>query len=318
MLDEDGLSDCIDKHFQLDFHFLHFDAIATSMVCSLLLVDIRWSWEKAKGIHDQVTSVELKMTEAGSDKSNDLITILNVCGQQIKQWDLECRRYFHRKAIVWLDKLLEEKPRKVSAYQLLEFDRYDQLGDPHTLQERIASVRALIDEDIVKNQQEQNVYLQRRIVEQQEKMQMIQEPSLRLTERLAEEADRDRLATRAREEANAKLTELSASIARQSLELARETRRDSRTMRGIGWVTMGFLPATFVASCFGMNFFNVTKEKPYFDESVKSVWIFFVFALPISAMVLWQFYRWDAKSERDALAREESQKEGNLVVRDSP
>jgi Mg2+ and Co2+ transporter CorA len=110
---------------------------------------------------------------------------------------------------------------------------------------------------------------------------------------LAEEAEKDRqrnlamdIENRDRAEQSANLTKISTMLAQQSLELAKETRRDSRTMRGIGWVTMGFLPATFVASFFGMNFFTVTAETPYFDESARSVWIFFLVAIPNSAVVL--------------------------------
>jgi len=69
-------------------------------------------------------------------------------------------------------------------------------------------------------------------------------------------------------------------------------------MRGIGWVTMGFLPATFVASFFGMNFFTGVEQSPYFEGPVRNIWLFFVLALPLSAVVLWQFRRWDANIEK--------------------
>ena len=169
-------------------------------------------------------------------------------------------------------------------------------------------MQALLKEEANRQQQEQTSERQKKNVEQQEQIRLIQEESLRLTQRLAEESEKDRLATREREKANARLTELSTSIARQSLDLAKETRRDSRTMRGIGWVTMGFLPATFVTSFFGINFFIGLEKSPYFEGSAKSVWIFFLVAIPISAVVLWQFSRWDAKSEKEALKREEEAK----------
>jgi ABC-type transporter Mla maintaining outer membrane lipid asymmetry permease subunit MlaE len=128
---------------------------------------------------------------------------------------------------------------------------------------------------------------------------------------LAEEAEKDRqrhlamdIENRERAEQSTKLTKISTVLAQQSLELAKETRRDSRTMRGIGWVTIGSLPATFVASFFGTSFFTVTAKMPYFDESTRSVWVFFLVAIPISAVVLWQFYRWLANSEKEALLKE--------------
>jgi hypothetical protein len=67
------------------------------------------------------------------------------------------------------------------------------------------------------------------------------EESLWLTRMLAEEAEKDRqrhlamdIENRERAEQSTKLTKISTILAQQSLELAKETRRDSRTMRGIG------------------------------------------------------------------------------------
>jgi hypothetical protein len=52
-----------------------------------------------------------------------------------------------------------------------------------------------------------------------------------------------------------------------SIAIAMATRRDSRTMRGIAWVTIAFLPATFITSFFGMNFFNGRPGTPAFDQA---------------------------------------------------
>lgn len=52
-------------------------------------------------------------------------------------------------------------------------------------------------------------------------------------------------------------------------DIMAEKRRNSRTMRGVAWMTMAFLPATFVSSFFGMNFFTPVPGKAVFDE-VKS------------------------------------------------
>lgn len=67
------------------------------------------------------------------------------------------------------------------------------------------------------------------------------------------------------------LAELSIKIANQSFKIAQETRRDSQTMRGIAGMTMAFLPATFVSSFFGMNFFNGVPGTPAFDAASKNV-----------------------------------------------
>jgi Mg2+ and Co2+ transporter CorA len=94
-----------------------------------------------------------------------------------------------------------------------------------------------------------------------------------------------------------------------SVEIASYAIRDSGTMRGIGWVTMAFLPATFVTSFFGMNFFNGVEGVQAFDKTSKNVWIFFVVAVPITVIVLLVFRKWDRKQEakvQDLLARRDS------------
>ncbi|KAH7069872.1 hypothetical protein BKA63DRAFT_396555, partial [Paraphoma chrysanthemicola] len=78
-----------------------------------------------------------------------------------------------------------------------------------------------------------------------------------------------------------------------------ETRQDGRTMRGIAVVTMAFLPATFVSSFFGMNFFNGIAGPVPFDAASRNVWIFFLVALPVSAVVLVVFFWWDKNAEKN-------------------
>jgi Mg2+ and Co2+ transporter CorA len=259
---------------------------------------------KRPGIHGVVEGIEEELRTSRTRKISDLTASLNRCNWNSRYWDLDQCWKFDLEAIEWMRSLGIDSDYENKALDLLQERKNDHPEHPDKLRERIAEVRAMLKEEVILQQQEQSSELQRKNVEQQEQIKRIQEESFKLTERLAKEAEKDRLANRAREKANAELTKLSTSIARQSLELARETRRDSRTMRGIGWVTMGFLPATFVASFFGMNFFTVTEKKPYFESSAKSVWIFFLVAVPISAVVLWQFHRWDAKSEKEALLKE--------------
>ncbi|KAF2827317.1 hypothetical protein CC86DRAFT_381353 [Ophiobolus disseminans] len=106
---------------------------------------------------------------------------------------------------------------------------------------------------------------------------------------------------------------LNTQLGAENLKIAKETRRDniimlaiakqgaqdSRTMRGIGWVTMAFLPATFVTSFFGMNFFealeNGANRPPFFKESGKNVWVFFSIAGPLTVISLVWFFLWDRK-----------------------
>ncbi|OAK96799.1 hypothetical protein IQ06DRAFT_229553 [Phaeosphaeriaceae sp. SRC1lsM3a] len=82
-----------------------------------------------------------------------------------------------------------------------------------------------------------------------------------------------------------------------------ETVRDGRTMRGVAWMTMAFLPATFVSSFFGMNFFAPVPGKSVFDDSSRNVWVFFAVALPTSIVILSAFYWWDKGTEREAEAQ---------------
>ncbi|KAF2825376.1 hypothetical protein CC86DRAFT_407585 [Ophiobolus disseminans] len=84
-----------------------------------------------------------------------------------------------------------------------------------------------------------------------------------------------------------------------SIAIAEATRRDSHTMWGIAWVTIAFLPATFITPFFGMNFFNGRLGTPAFDGASRSMWIFFAVALPVSVVVLTVFWWWDRKVEMD-------------------
>jgi len=88
-------------------------------------------------------------------------------------------------------------------------------------------------------------------------------------------------------------------LLQQNLEIAKATQRDSRLMSGVAWVTMAFLPATFVSSFFGMNFFNGIAGDVPFDEASRSVWLFFVIAIPTSAFVLLTFYVWNEKQKKE-------------------
>jgi phosphotransferase system glucose/maltose/N-acetylglucosamine-specific IIC component len=82
-------------------------------------------------------------------------------------------------------------------------------------------------------------------------------------------------------------------------------------MRGIAWVTIAFLPATFVSSFFGMNFFNGIAGNVPFDEASRNVWLFFVVAVPVSAIVLFTFYFWDKHEQMNDNLRLKGSKDGN-------
>jgi Mg2+ and Co2+ transporter CorA len=96
---------------------------------------------------------------------------------------------------------------------------------------------------------------------------------IQITEITAQIAEDTAEKARKREE---RLQDLSMQIQELSVEIASYAIQDSGTMRGIGWVTMAFLPATFVTSFFGMNFFNGVKGVQAFDKTSRNVWIFFL------------------------------------------
>ncbi|KAI9768405.1 MAG: hypothetical protein M1839_004122 [Geoglossum umbratile] len=65
-------------------------------------------------------------------------------------------------------------------------------------------------------------------------------------------------------------------IAVQSTKIAQETRRDSFSMKTIAVVTMLYLPATFVSSVFGTNFFAATGDGLGLTTITLGVWVWAV------------------------------------------
>ncbi|KAK4185072.1 hypothetical protein QBC35DRAFT_504581 [Podospora australis] len=74
-----------------------------------------------------------------------------------------------------------------------------------------------------------------------------------------------------------------------NLKIASDTRRDSNQMRSIAFLTMIFLPATFLASLFSMTFFNWDASE---GEHVVSplLWIYFALAVGITLIVVGCWY----------------------------
>lgn len=96
---------------------------------------------------------------------------------------------------------------------------------------------------------------------------------------------------------------------RMNLEIARETHRiaeatlsESASMKTIAVLTMVFLPGTAVASFFSMGFFNWSGDGGSGLTS-QWLWIFFVVAVPMSAMVLLIWWVWTRRTERTTLQR---------------
>ncbi|KAI4693611.1 uncharacterized protein J4E84_002184 [Alternaria hordeiaustralica] len=164
-----------------------------------------------------------------------------------------------------------------------------ELCSPQKLKERIAELRlhaADVKEEMRQKWEEERQRREDARHVQEERRATEAERRAEEADRRAEEADR-RAADADRRAADEE------KLLKESIRIAKETKKDSRTMRGIAWVTIAFLPATFVSSFFGMNFFNGIAGNVPFDDASRNVWLFFVIAVPISGIVLFIFYFWD-------------------------
>lgn len=80
------------------------------------------------------------------------------------------------------------------------------------------------------------------------------------------------------------------------LRIARDTRRDSVSMKTIAWLTMVFLPATFVATFFSMGVFqfNPDSKKSGHLSVASEWWLYLAVTLPLTVVVLglWNGWVW--------------------------
>ena len=92
-------------------------------------------------------------------------------------------------------------------------------------------------------------------------------------------------------------------IASESSLIVHEARQDSAAMRTIAVLTIFFLPATFVSSLFGTNFFTLdtsTPGEPTFAVSGLR-WISLVSAIPLTLLTLFScfvYLKWRVSRER--------------------
>lgn len=96
---------------------------------------------------------------------------------------------------------------------------------------------------------------------------------------------------------------LNYQLEQMQLDISVEGLKLNRSTRAIAIITMAFLPATFVASFFGMNFFNGIGDWPGFDRASHFVWMFFLISVPITGLVLGVFFRWDYKEKQREIMR---------------
>ncbi|KIV93304.1 hypothetical protein PV10_04528 [Exophiala mesophila] len=81
-------------------------------------------------------------------------------------------------------------------------------------------------------------------------------------------------------------------IANDTQILARESKRDSTAMKAIAFVTMIFLPGTFLSSVFSMNLFE--WDAPHSSDVVNHrMWVYWAVAVPLTIMVVVFYLLWE-------------------------
>jgi len=92
----------------------------------------------------------------------------------------------------------------------------------------------------------------------------------------------------------------STQIAKKSASIAYETRRDSAAMKTIATLTMLYLPATFICSLFGTNFFALSTNGPGDPVFVVSNlwWMYLVLAIPLTCLNLFVWRVWLNRRKR--------------------
>ncbi|KGO76450.1 hypothetical protein PITC_088640 [Penicillium italicum] len=75
-----------------------------------------------------------------------------------------------------------------------------------------------------------------------------------------------------------------------TLEIGRATQLDSATMKTIAFVTLTFLPPTFICAIFSMSFFNFGGDSGWTMSS--KFWIYWVFAIPTTLFttIVWTYW----------------------------
>ena len=88
---------------------------------------------------------------------------------------------------------------------------------------------------------------------------------------------------------------LSQSHSLSSTVIASETRKDSASMKTIAALTMLFLPATFIATVFGMSFFDYSAH----GLSVSGQWwVYVAIAVPTTLLIFIIWWAWTPGTER--------------------
>ncbi|CAN9366189.1 unnamed protein product [Alternaria alternata] len=244
----------------------------------------------AEGLMIDIRLVKDKLRPNRPERLSDLLQRINHISYRIKLSSLEAQFTFSADAAKWTKDALRPFKNEKSDYKVFISVRRMQEYHPDRLREMIAEVRQQIV-DVAAEEKQAKEELRQKQEEDRQKQ---------------EDAHQKRRQMQDDERAT-----YEGRLLAQSIRIAEETQRDSRTMRGIAWVTIAFLPATFVSSFFGMNFFNGIAGNVPFDEASLNVWLFFVVAVPVSAIVLSTFYFWDRHEQMNDNLRLKGPKDEN-------
>ncbi|OAG08765.1 uncharacterized protein CC84DRAFT_1204042, partial [Paraphaeosphaeria sporulosa] len=93
---------------------------------------------------------------------------------------------------------------------------------------------------------------------------------------------------------------------RIQLQIGEEAKREASAMKAIAVVTMTFLPATFISTIFGSNFFSFEPDggagQPSFTVS-HQFWIYWALSVPLTAVTLALWFWWSRWVEHLRLSR---------------
>lgn len=75
-----------------------------------------------------------------------------------------------------------------------------------------------------------------------------------------------------------------------TVEISRAMRLDSATITTLAWVTLTFLPPTFICAVFSMSFFDYSPDSGWSVSG--KIWIYWAFAIPtvIGTALLWNYW----------------------------
>ncbi|KAI9781822.1 MAG: hypothetical protein M1816_002172 [Peltula sp. TS41687] len=101
------------------------------------------------------------------------------------------------------------------------------------------------------------------------------------------------------------------------VEIGRAAQSDSSAMKGVAFVTLTFLPATFISAIFSMSFFDYGTDSGSWSVSDK-FWIYWAVAAPLTILTWILWYCWNKLSppvpnrEEREQARGEKRVEGEM------